>query len=131
MDTFDPTAEPLRAIRDLICFCELDDIACSTEGAEALDSAREAFTALRKLFGDQRLAEAIADGPMIEPDIASVPALIKALQMASGALRSMEHLSLVDPQAPIQFIGKWAHFGTVTIPDILDRASVALEGAAP
>ncbi|WP_445222209.1 hypothetical protein ACKWRH_21375 [Bradyrhizobium sp. Pa8] len=38
-----------------------------------------------------------------------------ALQMAAGALRSMEHKSLVDPSSPITFVGDWAHFGTMSM----------------
>jgi hypothetical protein len=129
MDHFDPTREPMRAIRDLIMLCELTisaDHGGDAEEQAILECAQAGFTHIRKLFGDNRLAEQIAVGPMIEPDIASVPALTRALQMASGALRLMERRALFDPQEPIRFTGKWGHFGTLTISDILDQANEAL-----
>lgn len=115
----------MRALRDLIAFCELTFGA--DHGGDAftqalLDRAREALTALRKLAGDNRPAEDIAFAAMIEPRD-----LRTALQLCAGALRSMERLSLVDPQRPITFVGDWSHFGTKTIPQILDQANEALE----
>jgi hypothetical protein len=123
---FDGAREQMRALRDLISACE------AVFGAHAYEQgvlarAQAGFTALRAMHGDTMPGELIAEAPMIEPKVASVPALVTALQMASGALRSMERLSFVDPQRPITFTGDWAHFGTLTIPDILDRANGALE----
>jgi hypothetical protein len=61
--TYDPTREPLRAIRDLIEACEADG---HMEG-EALDNARAALAALRKIFGDDRPNEVLAFELPIEP----------------------------------------------------------------
>jgi hypothetical protein len=65
-DTFDPTREPLRAIRDLISAVEVMSLV-DREDEVILRRAQEAFGVLRKLFGDERPAEEIAYGPMIEP----------------------------------------------------------------
>ena len=130
MDSFDAKREPMRAIRDLISAVELSGDFQPGENV-FLDRARDGFTALRKLFGDERPGEEIAAAAMIEPKIASVPAVVKTLQQAAGALHRYERQSLVDPTTPIKFVGNWAHLGTMFISDIVDRANEALEGAVP
>jgi len=65
-DDFDATREPLRAIRDLINACEgVFGADCGED--EILRRAQEGFTALRKLFGDNRTGEQIAEAQMREP----------------------------------------------------------------
>lgn len=66
-ETFDGAREPMRALRDLISAAEAagwvgdDDI---------LSRARDGFTTLRNLFGDNRPADQIADlEAMIEPPL--------------------------------------------------------------
>jgi hypothetical protein len=82
-DSFDANTQPMRALRDLIVMCE-------SEGREGplLDRARDAFTALRAIFGDVRPAEDIADEQaMIEPltccaDRASMAAVHRTLAVS-------------------------------------------------
>jgi hypothetical protein len=120
METFDATREPMRAIRDLIAQCELT--ALFIDDFEVLERAQVAFTALRKLFGDERPAEEIADAAMIEPRD-----LRTALQMTTGALQTVTHGE--DRDNRISFTGRWRHLGTFSISAILDRADEALETA--
>jgi hypothetical protein len=127
-ETFNGAAEPMRAIRDMIVLFEQHVLFIDDQ--EYLDRARDAFTALRKLFGDERPAEDIADAAMIEPPVKSVAALTTALQSASGALYLFERHALIDPNEPIKFTSeKWAHLGTLTLSQIIDQANEALESA--
>jgi hypothetical protein len=65
-EEFDGAREPMRALRDLINACE--GIFGDDNGEQAiLSRAQAGFDSLRKLFGDTRLAEDTAHGPMIEP----------------------------------------------------------------
>lgn len=66
---FDGAKEPMRALRDLINACELYFHDAPAE-QETLRRAQDGFTALRKLFGDNRPGEEIADAVMIEPTAA-------------------------------------------------------------
>jgi len=61
-DEFDASKEPLRSFRDLVTMCEEAGLECPE-----LDNARRGFAALRTLFGDHRLNENVAHGPLIEP----------------------------------------------------------------
>lgn len=124
---FNGAREPMRAIRDLITYCEVTSGACSAGELALLSRAQAGFTTLRRLHGDNRTGEEIAEAAMIEPQMYRAPDLLEALQMTSGALRSMEHLSFVDPQRPIRFTGDWERFGTLTIGDILDHANGVLD----
>lgn len=130
-EPFNGAAEPMRAIRDLIVACETVFGGDDEYEQGYLNRARDGFTALRKLFDDSRPAEEIAEAEMIEPRIANVPALINALQMTSGALRLFERMACVEAPAErvITFTGDFAHLGKLTLPDILDHANMALEGA--
>jgi hypothetical protein len=68
---FDGRREPMRALRDLINLCEqtfpLEN--GGREEQEIIAQAQNGFTTLRKLFGDNRLAEDVAHGPMVEPPL--------------------------------------------------------------
>jgi hypothetical protein len=67
-DDFDGAREPMRALRDLISSCEMvfgDD----NGEQDILRRAQDGFTTLRKLFGDNRLAEDTAFGSMREPPL--------------------------------------------------------------
>jgi hypothetical protein len=78
---FDGAAEPMRAIRDLISSCEGVFGADCDEDA-ILRRARDGFASLRKLFGDERAGEEIAEAAMIEPKDLREP-----LQLCSAALQ--------------------------------------------
>jgi hypothetical protein len=58
---------------------------------------------------------------------ASLSDVLTALQMASAALQRVAPLLPDDENHSLKFTGKWAHFGTLTIAQILDRADTALE----
>lgn len=76
-ETFDPSREPMRAIRDLIIGCESGD-----DDPAILECAQAAFTVLRALFGDTRPAEEIADvQAMIES--------IVGVQVSNGVRRTV------------------------------------------
>lgn len=79
-----------------------------------------------KSLPSERLASAAADAPKSFDLVRDHEAMKEALQLTAGALRSFENASLI-PQN-IRFTGKWAHLGTMTISEILDRANQALEG---
>jgi hypothetical protein len=67
-ENFNGASEPMRAIRDLISACE--GIFGDDNGEQViLSRAQEGFETLRKLFGDNRLAEDTAFGAMIEPPL--------------------------------------------------------------
>jgi hypothetical protein len=107
----------MRALRDLIVACECTFGADHGEQA-ILRRAQDAFTALRAEFGDTRPAEEIAEGEMHEPR-----GMREALELAAGALGTVEHAFL--PQK-VRFTGKWSHYGTRSISDVLDRTDAAL-----
>jgi hypothetical protein len=123
-EDFDAAREPMRAIRDLIVACEsVFGADCGED--EILTRAQAGFSALRAEFGDMRPSDQIGEvAAMHEPR-----GMREALQLAAGALRTMEHMSLVDPQQPIRFTGAWSHLGTLSISSILDRTNDALEPA--
>src|SRR4051812_40634656 len=65
---FDGAREPMRALRDLIGLCE-QTLWPDAEEDAIVSRAQAGFDSLRKLFGDTRLAEDSAFGPMIEPPL--------------------------------------------------------------
>lgn len=90
-DDFDGAAEPMRAIRDLISACEAVFGADCGEDA-ILRRARDGFGTLRKLFGDERAGEEIAEATMIEPNarvIAAVPKMLAAITKTRGNLAGL------------------------------------------
>ena len=72
-DVFDPSTEPLRAIRDLIAINEDRIDPLDTEANAILDRARAGFETLRGFFGDGRPNEAVAYGPLLEPALVERP----------------------------------------------------------
>lgn len=118
---FNGASEPMRALRDLIALCELT-MRTDAHQETILQRARDGFTVLRRVFGDERPAEEIADAAMIEPrDMRS------ALQLTAGALSNVAPCIRLREQTEIRFNGAFAHFGTKTIKAILDQANEALE----
>ena len=75
---FDGAREPMRALRDLINVCEValgsDTFGPNPDEAAVLRRAQDGFSALRRLFGDHRLAEDVADNAMVEPELGDAPA---------------------------------------------------------
>lgn len=91
-EQFDAKAEPMRAIRDLIVLGE--SILSDAAECEILERAQVGFSRLRKLFGDARLAQDCAHGPMIEPG--------PSVDFATAARRLMEiHGDIVAMRAVI------------------------------
>lgn len=119
-ETFNGDVEPMRAIRDLINACEVE----FQHDKDVLGRAREGFTALRKLFGDSRPGDEIADAAMMEPWEFTV-----AFQMTAGALQTVAPELDEKEGALIVFTDKWAHLDALPLKDILDRADAALEGS--
>lgn len=66
-NAFNGAREPLRAIRDLIVFCE--ELVMTADETAILERAQAALTTLRAIHGDARPAEDIAAGPMVEPSV--------------------------------------------------------------
>lgn len=124
-ETFDATREPLRAIRDLISMCEAyRDI--DPQDNATIERAQEAFTALRRLFGDNRPNEAVSMECPVEPAVASVPVLLKALQLTAGALQCVAPLLPKGERHVVVFTGKWDRFGRQSVGGILACANIAL-----
>lgn len=125
VEEFNGAKEPMRALRDLIDFCEAT--MGSTHGGDPAEQAilaraQDGFTTLRKLFGDARLAEDInRRDEMIEP-----ADLIDAFQVTAGALQCIAPLLPAREHHLIRFTGEWSRFGTQTVGAILNRANAAL-----
>jgi hypothetical protein len=120
-DDFDGSAEPMRAIRDLISACEAVFGADCGEDA-ILRRARDGFTTLRKLAGDERIGEEIAEAAMIEPKDLREP-----LQLTAAALQIVAREIVRGEERIINFTGRWMAFAPRNIAAILDRANEALD----
>lgn len=124
-DSFDGAHEPMRAIRDLISMCEAyRDI--DPQDNAIIERAQAGFTTLRKLLGDDRPAEEIADGRMVEPQMRKEPDLLDALRLTAGALNCIALKHTAGDKHVVTFTGAWARFGSRTIGSILDHADAAL-----
>jgi hypothetical protein len=127
---FNGAREPMRALRDLIALCELTmGVAHGGERAEQdiLERAQDAFTTIRELFGDTRLAEDIGDSEQMPEPSADFR---EAFQMTAGGLQYVARLLPGGESHAVRFTGKWAGFAPQTIEQILDRANAALEPKA-
>lgn len=49
-----------------------------------------------------------------------------ALQLATGAIAALMAELNMPEYRRVRFIGRWAHLGTITLDDVLDRADEAL-----
>ena len=105
---FDASIEPMRAIRDLISACEgVFGADCGDD--DILRRAQDGFTALRKLFGDNRPGEEIAFARMAEPGTAAE--LLATLQLTSGALQCVATLLPAGERHVVKFTGDYQCFG--------------------
>ena len=69
--------------------------------------------------------EALANLDFIVTAVNTYPAvegLVKALELATGALQILPD----SERDIIKFTGKWEHYGSLRVADILDRANTAL-----